>query len=320
MLLDRLGRPLRVLRLSLTDRCNFRCSFCMPPDREYRFLSRRELLTPEEIEKLVRAFVKLGVRKVRLTGGEPLLRKDLEEIVERISRIEGLRDVALTTNGYGLAKRLEDLKKAGLKRITVSIHSLDPSRNARIVNRYVDPFSVLEAAQMAREMGFTVKVNCVVVRGLNDDGIVPMAAYFKNRGITLRFIEFMDVGTLNDWRWEKVVSAEEILSRLAGHFSFYELPRAPEDTALRYRYTDNGAEFGIVASVTRPFCRGCDRIRVSADGKIYTCLFSSEEKPLSLTSPEESIVRAWTQREDRYSELRWKLRKERKVEMFKVGG
>jgi len=294
----------------------------MPPDKKYDFLDKDKLLKPEDIECLVRSFVKLGVRKVRLTGGEPLLRKDLEEIVWRLSRIDGLEDIALTTNGTGLEERLLSLKKAGLRRITVSVHSLNPAKNSAIVNRFVNTERILRAIEKAVDLGFTVKVNCVVVRGLNDDEIIPMARFFKERGIELRFIEYMDVGTVNDWEWEKVVSAEEILQRLSEEFSFEPLPKKPEDTALRFKYTDNGKEFGIVASVTKPFCRGCDRIRLSADGKLYTCLFSDKPKDIDLKDPERGIIKAWKEREDRYSELRWYVRSLRKsrVEMFKVGG
>jgi len=322
MLLDKLGRPLRVLRLSLTDRCNLRCSFCMPPDGNYRFLPGRALLKAEEIEKLVKAFARLGVKKVRLTGGEPLLRADLEEVVKVVVGTEGIEDVALTTNGVGLKKRLSSLKEAGLKRITVSLHSLDPEKNARIVNRKVNLKEVLKAVEEAKEMGFTVKVNAVVVRGLNDDEVVSLARYFKEKGVVLRFIEFMDVGTVNGWSREKVVSAEEILRKMRKAFSFRRLPGKPGDTAVNFAYEDGGT-FGIVASVSMPFCRSCDRIRLSADGKLYTCLFAEEGHPLKgVKEPEERIAEVWRKREDRYSELRFlsEKRPAKRVEMFKVGG
>jgi len=321
MLLDRLNRPLRVLRISLTDRCNLRCNFCMPPDKNYSFLKRNELMSSEEIEGIVKTFVKLGVRKIRLTGGEPLLRKDLEEIIERVVKIEGIEDVALTTNGVFLKKRLRELKEAGLKRITVSIHSLNPKKNRLIVNRDVDLYEVLEAIEEARDMGFKVKVNSVIIRGYNDEEIIKLANYFKGKKITLRFIEYMDVGTVNDWSYKKVVSADEILARLSKKFHFYQLPQKPEDTALRFRYKDDNVEFGIIASVTKPFCKGCDRIRLSADGKIFTCLFSDKGYKLPKKGNlEEFIKEIWENREDRYSELRNKIYRKRKVEMFKVGG
>ncbi|WP_461828826.1 GTP 3',8-cyclase MoaA [Aquifex sp.] len=323
MLRDKLGRPLEALRISLTDRCNFRCSFCMPPGRRYNFLPKSDLLSPNEIEEIVKVFAKLGVKKVRLTGGEPTLREDLEEIVDRIRRIEGIQDIALTTNGYLLEDRLKALKEVGLKRITFSVHSLNPEVNERIVNRKINLFRVLRAIDEAKALGFKVKVNAVIIRGVNEGEILPLAEYFKKRKVVIRFIEFMDVGTLNDWDYEKVVSAEEILRTIREKYEVEELGREEKDTALRYRYTDDGVEFGIIASVTKPFCRGCNRIRLSADGKVYTCLFASEGHDIrSGKSLEEKIREIWINREDRYSELRKILRerKNEKVEMFKVGG
>ena len=323
MLRDKLGRPLEVLRISLTDRCNFRCSFCMPPEHKYNFLSKKELLSAEDIEEIVKTFAKLGVKKVRLTGGEPTLREDLEEIVERISKTKGIQDLALTTNGYLLSDRLEALREAGLKRITFSVHSLNPEVNEKIVNRKVDLFKVLETIDRAKELGFKVKVNAVIIRGLNEDEILPLAEYFKKKGIVIRFIEFMDVGTLNGWDYDKVVSAEEILKTIKEKYEVEELGREEKDTALRYRYADDSVEFGIIASVTKPFCRGCNRIRLSADGKVYTCLFSSEGHDIkNEENLEDKIRKIWMNREDRYSELRKIMREKtrKKVEMFKVGG
>ncbi len=323
MLRDKLGRPLEVLRISLTDRCNFRCSFCMPPEHKYNFLSKKELLSAEDIEEIVKTFAKLGVKKVRLTGGEPTLREDLEEIVERISKTKGIQDLALTTNGYLLSDRLEALREAGLKRITFSVHSLNGEVNKRIVNRNINLNRVLESIDEALSLGFKVKVNSVIIRGLNDTEILPLAEYFKRKRITLRFIEFMDVGTLNDWDYDKVVSADQILETIKSRYRIIELGKEISDTALRFKYADDGVEFGIIASVTKPFCRGCNRIRLSADGKVYTCLFSSVghdlKKEISL---EEAIQRIWVNREDRYSELRKIMREKtrEKVEMFKVGG
>ncbi|RUM30929.1 MAG: GTP 3',8-cyclase MoaA [Aquifex sp.] len=320
MLLDKLNRPLRVLRISLTDKCNLRCNFCMPPGKEYHFLTKKEVLTSEEIEEYVKIFAYLGVRKVRLTGGEPLLRKDLEEIIQKISKVEGIKDIALTTNGVFLKERLRTLKEAGLKRITVSIHSLNPKKNEKLVNRKVNLGEVFEAILEAKELGFKVKVNSVIIRGFNDDEIIDLARFFKNLGVTLRFIEYMDVGTVNDWDLSKVVSADEILNILKKEFKFYPLPKKPEDTSLNFVYED-GNQFGIIASVTKPFCRGCDRIRLSADGKLYTCLFSEKGHDLRNAFDKESFVkRLWQSREDRYSELRYQMKRERKVEMFKVGG
>ncbi|NPA32843.1 MAG: GTP 3',8-cyclase MoaA [Aquificae bacterium] len=317
MLLDKLGRPLRTLRLSLTDRCNLRCTFCMPPGNEYKFT--RSALSANRIKDALKAFSNLGVKKVRLTGGEPLLRKDLEKIIENVRNTPGISDVALTTNGVFLKERLKSLKEAGLSRITVSVHSLNQEKNALITNREVNLKEVLSAVEKAKEEGFLVKVNTVVIRGLNDDEIVPLAKHFKEMGVILRFIEYMDVGSARDWSPEKVVSADEILRKMREEFEFYELGRKESDTALRFRYTDGG-EFGIVASVSRPFCRGCDRIRLSADGKLYTCLFSPFGFPLPERGLENFIAQLWRSRADRYSELRHEISRREKVEMFKVGG
>ena len=295
----------------------------MPPEYKYNFLPKKELLSVEEIERIVKTFAKLGVKKVRLTGGEPTLREDLEEIIRRISRIEGIKDIALTTNGYLIEDRLKSLKEAGLKRITFSIHSLNPEINEKIVNRKVDISKVLKAVDEAKALGLKVKVNSVIVRGLNESEILPLAEYFKKKKITLRFIEFMDVGTLNGWDYDKVVPAEEILNIIKTKYEVVELGREERDTALRFKYADDGVEFGLIASVTKPFCRGCNRIRLSADGKVYTCLFSSEGHNIRDEERlEERIKEIWRSREDRYSELRKLLREERsrKVEMFKVGG
>ncbi|AAC07877.1 GTP 3',8-cyclase MoaA [Aquifex aeolicus] len=320
MLLDKLSRPLKVLRISLTDRCNLRCNFCMPPGKEYNFLPKRQLLTPEEIEEYVKIFAKLGVEKVRLTGGEPLLREDLEEIIQRISKVEGIKDIALTTNGVFLKERLKALKEAGLKRITVSVHSLNPEKNQKLVNRSVNLGEVFEVIIRAKELGFKVKVNSVIIKGFNDDEILDLARFFKNLGVTLRFIEYMDVGTVNDWDFSKVVSADEILNLMKKEFTFYPLPKRPEDTSMDFIYED-GNKFGIIASVTKPFCRGCNRIRLSADGKLYTCLFSDKGHDLRNAVDKENFIKeVWKDRKDRYSELRRQMKRERKVEMFKVGG
>lgn len=321
MLRDKLGRPLEVLRISVIDKCNFRCVFCMPPDKEYNFLKSSELLTPEEIESLVKDFTKVGVKKVRITGGEPLLRKDLEEIIERISKIKEVKDIALTTNGNLIINRLESLKKAGLKRITFSIHSLDNEKNKKIINRSVNLEEILHAIDYARSLGFKVKVNTVLIKGFNDCEILNIAEYFKKKRITVRFIEFMDVGTLNGWALDKVITAEEILNEIRKKYEIVELGKDLKDTALRYVYKDDGVEFGIIASVSRPFCRGCNRARLSADGKLYTCLFSNKGYDLkSIKNKKEYIEEIWKKRDDRYSELRFQERRKRKVEMFKVGG
>jgi len=331
MVEDRLGRELRDIRISVTDRCNFRCFFCMPPDKEIDFLRREELLSYEEIARLVRILTRLGVKKVRVTGGEPLIRAHLENLVELISTIDGINDIALTTNGYRLLEKASALRDAGLKRVTVSLLTLKPEKFYRIVGRRVELDRVIRGIEKAKEVGLSpVKINTVVVRGVNDDEIVSIAEFCRDRGLILRFIEYMDVGTLNGWSMERVVPGEEILSKLKEVYRFEEIGKGKSETAVRYRYSDNGLEFGIIASVTKPFCRGCTRLRLSADGKLFTCLFSGtgfDVKKLLRedTSDEEILCRIkelWLNREDRYSERRYELRKNSasKVEMFRVGG
>ncbi len=329
-MVDRLGRELRDLRISVTDRCNFRCFFCMPPDREIEFLQRKDLLSYEEIARLVSLLVPKGLRKVRITGGEPLMRAHLENLIGMLSDVEGLKDIALTTNGYNLAEKAEVFKDSGLKRITISLLTLKKDKFSKIVGRQVDLDKVIEGIDTALKLGFSpVKVNTVVVRGVNDDEILDIAEFCRERGIVLRFIEYMDVGTLNGWSMDKVVTADEILGLLSKRFPFEEIGREKSETAMRFRYRDTGFEFGIIASVTRPFCRGCTRLRLSADGQLFTCLFSQKGFDVKSllrggASDEEianRIEQLWTDREDRYSELRFSLReKGPKVEMFRVGG
>lgn len=331
MVEDKLGRELKDLRISVTDRCSFRCFFCMPPDKEIDFLKREELLSYEEIAKLVRILTTLGVRKIRITGGEPLIRAHLENLIELIAGVEEIEDVALTTNGYRLSEKAHQLKEAGLRRITVSLLTLKPEKLPAMVGREVDLGRIIEGIDRAKEVGLNpIKINTVVVRGVNDDEIVDIAEFCRERGLILRFIEYMDVGTLNGWSMERVVSAEEMLSRLGRVYRFEEIGRGESETALRYRYSDNGLEFGIIASVTKPFCRGCTRLRLSADGRLFTCLFSDRgfdiKKLLRNGASEEEILSKirglWSNREDRYSERRFELMKgsANKVEMFRVGG
>mgnify|MGYP001770976762 CR=1 FL=1 len=324
---DTLGRPLRDLRISVTDRCNFRCVYCMPKEvfgRGYRFLDRRELLTFEEIARLARIFARLGVRKVRLTGGEPLLRRDLDTLVALLAEIEGL-DLALTTNGSLLARLAPRLKQAGLRRVTVSLDSLD-DEVFRAMNDVDFPVArVLEGIEAAAATGLPVKINMVVKRGVNEDSILPMARYFHGSGHILRFIEYMDVGQTNGWRLDDVVPAAEIVAKI-------ERARAEGvDIAAprRYRYLDGGGEIGIVASVTQPFCGGCTRARLSAEGRLYTCLFAARGHDLralvrSGAGDEEieaAIARAWSARTDRYSEIRTaETASLPKVEMSYIGG
>ncbi|WP_457599763.1 GTP 3',8-cyclase MoaA [Hydrogenivirga sp.] len=329
---DRLGRTLRDIRISVTDRCNFRCLFCMPPDKDINFLPRRDLLTYEEIARLVRILTDLGVRKARITGGEPLMRAHLENLIENLSRVKGLKDIALTTNGYNLSDKAETLKMAGLRRITVSLTTLRKDKFTRIAGREVELDKVVEGIETAKAVGLEpVKVNTVVIRGVNDDEILDIAEFCRERNVTLRFIEFMDVGTLNGWNMEKVVPAEEIISILRRRYEIEEVGRSDiSETSLKYRFMDTGQEFGIIASVTKPFCRGCTRLRLSADGRLFTCLFATEgydvRALLRSDSNDEDIAERirslWTNREDRYSELRALERENptKKVEMFRVGG
>jgi len=332
---DSLGRPLRDLRISVTDRCNFRCRYCMPREifgPHYAFLDRAELLSFEEVRRLARLFLGRGVRKIRLTGGEPLLRGDIETLVEMLARLPGLEDLSLTTNGSLLTfSRARQLQDAGLHRITVSLDALDdPSFKA--MNDVDFPVArVLEAIEAAAAAGLApVKINMVVKRGVNDQGVVPMARYFRGTGHIVRFIEYMDVGTTNDWRPQEVVAAREIVERIGN-----EWPLEPVEAnyrgevAERWRYRDGAGEIGAIASVTQPFCGSCTRGRLSADGKLYTCLFASRGRdlrsPLRAGAPDEEIGalidEVWSLRTDRYSELRGRERRgPAKIEMSYIGG
>ena len=332
---DTLGRPLRDLRISVTDRCNFRCTYCMPKEifgRDYVFLARDELLSFEEITRLTRIFVANGVEKVRLTGGEPLLRRDIEKLVGMLSEIGGLHDIAMTTNGSLLTQPMaRKLKQAGLKRITVSLDSLDDEVFKSLNDVDFPATKVLEAIDAAAAAGLTpVKVDMVVKRGVNDRDIVDMARHFRGSGHILRFIEYMDVGTTNGWRMDDVVSATEILDTISA-----EWPVEPVEAnyygevAERYRYLDGAGEFGIIASVTIPFCAACTRSRLTADGQLFTCLFGVRGHDLrgllrSGASDEEIggfLARVWGQRADRYSEIRSEgTIPLEKVEMSRIGG
>lgn len=332
---DKLNRPLRDLRISVTDRCNFRCTYCMPKEvfgRDYVFLSRDEILSFEEITRVARLAIANGVRKIRLTGGEPLLRRDIEKLVAMLASLDGLEDLAMTTNGSLLTlERARALKDAGLKRITVSLDSLDDA-TFRAMNDVDFPVSkVLEAIDNAAAVGLTpVKVDAVIKRGATDGGIVDLAGHFRNSGHIVRFIEYMDVGTTNGWRMDDVVGAREILDNINAVW-----PVEPVDAAYygevaeRYRYVDGAGEIGIIASVTIPFCSSCTRARLSADGKIYTCLFAGLghdiRQMLRDGSTDEAIsdrLRAiWGQRADRYSEIRNEDTVPlHRVEMSHIGG
>ncbi len=329
---DRLGRPLETLRVSITDRCNFRCVYCMPKEvfgREYAFLDRQELLRFEEIARIVGVFADLGVKTVRLTGGEPLVRRDVERLVEQLAAIPGI-ELALTTNGALLPQKAQALADAGLNRVTVSLDSVDDAQ-FRALNDVDFPVDrVLDGIEAAAAAGLPVKVNAVVKRGVNDDGIVGLAGRFRGTGHVLRFIEYMDVGHTNGWRLDDVVPAEEIVRRIDERWPLEPLePKSADSTSLRWRYRDGAGEIGVIASVTKPFCGGCSRARLSAEGRLYTCLFAVRghdlRAPLRAGATDEELADSlrgiWTRRTDRYSELRTaETAALPKVEMSYIGG
>jgi GTP 3',8-cyclase len=331
-LLDTLGRPLETLRISITDRCNFRCVYCMPKEvygRDHQFLERTELLTLEEIARVAGIFAALGVRTVRITGGEPLVRRNVEHLIELLHAIPKL-EIALTTNGSLLPQKAEALARAGLDRVTVSLDSVDDAA-FRALNDVDFPVQkVLEGIDAAAAAGLRVKVNAVVKRGANDDGIVALAEQFRGTGHTLRFIEYMDVGHTNGWRLDDVVSSDEIVATIgAVHPLEPVAPDRPDETARRWRYRDGAGEIGVIGSVTKPFCGGCSRARLSAEGRLHTCLFALKghdlRGPLRLGASDEElagILRGiWSRRSDRYSELRTaETSSLPKVEMSYIGG
>ncbi len=337
MLTDKFRRPFRDLRISVTDRCNFRCTYCMPAEiygERYQFLPKSQLLTFEEIERLTRIFVGIGAQKVRLTGGEPLVRNEVEHLVERLARVEGVDDLTMTTNAYLLPQKAQTLKDAGLGRVTVSLDTLDDEVFRHMNGRGFGVDRVLEGIEAAERAGFhPIKVNSVVQRGVNDHTIVDLARYFRERGHIMRFIEYMDVGTLNGWRMDDVVSADEIVALIDA-----EMPLVPVEgnyrgeVASRYRYADGEGEIGVIASVTKPFCGDCTRLRLSPEGQMFTCLFGSVgtdlRGPLRNGATDKELAAlaggVWRVREDRYSEerasLTEELRSREKVEMYKIGG
>jgi GTP 3',8-cyclase len=329
-----MGRPLRDLRISVTDRCNFRCVYCMPREvfgPDFEFLPRAQLLSFEEITRLTRIFVSLGVEKVRITGGEPLLRRDLEELVRMLAGVEGLRDLTLTTNASLLPGKAEKLREAGLRRITVSLDALDDGVFQAMTDQPVPVERVLSGIEAAHRAGLTpVKVNMVVKRGANEEQIVPMARHFRGSGHILRFIEYMDVGNTNGWRMDDVVPAREIHDRIHAHWPLDPIdPNYEGEVAERYRYRDGAGEVGIIASVTRPFCSTCTRARLTADGELFTCLFGRRGHDLrrllrSGIDDEEvagTIEAIWTRRADRYSQIRSEATHDLpRVEMSRIGG
>jgi cyclic pyranopterin phosphate synthase len=331
-LLDKLNRPLETLRISITDRCNFRCVYCMPKEvygRDHVFLERKELLSFEEIARVAGVFAGLGVRVVRITGGEPLVRRNVEHLVELLREIPGL-EIALTTNGALLPQKAEALARAGLDRVTVSLDSID-DETFRALNDVDFPVQrVLDGIDAAAAAGLRVKVNAVVKRGANDDGIVALAGHFRGTPHTLRFIEYMDVGHTNGWRLDDVVSADEIVRTLDAVWPLDPLePARADETARRFGYRDGAGEVGVIASVTQPFCGGCSRARLSAEGRLHTCLFALKghdlRAPLRLGAGDEELselIRGiWGRRTDRYSELRTaETSTLPKIEMSYIGG
>ena len=337
---DTLRRPLRDLRISVTDRCNLRCTYCMPRaafDKDHAFLPRTELLSFEEIERLAKLFIQLGVQKIRLTGGEPLLRRCIEQLVEMLAGLRTTQgqpvEIAMTTNGVLLAEKAQALKDAGLSRITVSLDGLSDKTFRRISDSDVPVQAVLEGIAAAQRAGFaTIKANMVVRRGVNDHEIMPMAEHFRNSGIVLRFIEYMDVGSSNGWRIDEVVTARQILEQIASHHAIRPShPDYPGEVAERWRYADGSGEIGVIAAITRAFCHTCSRARLSTDGKLYTCLFAMQgadlRTPLRQGAPDQAlaglIAGHWRQRGDRYSQLRHAAAETAtaaKIEMSYIGG
>ena len=334
---DTLGRPIRDLRISVMDRCNFRCPYCMPRETyhdRYRFLSSSERLSFDEIVRLARLFVQLGVRKLRLTGGEPLLRTNLPDLIADLNTIPGVEDIALTTNGVLLAKYATELKAAGLRRITVSLDSLDPEIFRRMSGGFGNLQDVLDGIERARQAQLLpIKINAVIQRGVNAHTAVDLVEHFRGSGVIVRFIEYMDVGNRNDWRSELVVPSSELVARISARWPLVPVEREYRgEVAERYAFADGQGEIGFISSVTQPFCGDCSRVRLSSDGVLFTCLFASSGTNLrdllrSGASDEQllDVIRnVWLRRSDRYSELRAKLRDSagdrQKVEMFYIGG
>ncbi len=331
---DMMNRALRDLRISVTDRCNFRCTYCMPKEifgPVYRFLPHDEVLTFEEITRLVRVFASLGTRKVRLTGGEPMMRQQVEKLVAMLAEIPEIEDLAMTTNGSFPTARVQSLKDAGLQRMTVSLDSLDDAVFMALNDMEVPVERILSWIHASLEAGFApLKINMVVKRGVSEESILPMARYFNRPDTILRFIEFMDVGNSNNWRMDDVIPAKDILQRVHAEMPIEAIPpNYPGEVATRFHYKDTGNEIGIIASVTQPFCRGCTRARLSANGSLYTCLFSAQGHDLktllrsgaSDADLAAAITAIWQKRRDRYSELRTENTTNLpKIEMSFIGG
>ncbi|WP_404452418.1 GTP 3',8-cyclase MoaA [Virgibacillus necropolis] len=331
---DHFGRQLKDLRISVIDKCNFRCTYCMPKEifgDDYVFLPESELLSFDEITRVAEQFAKLGVEKIRITGGEPLLRKNLDELIARLTDIPGINDIALTTNGIFLPRKAQKLKDAGLKRVNISLDAIEDEVFTQINGKGVVTLPVLKGIEAAQTAGLQVKINMVVKKGMNDNQILPMARYFKGRNIILRYIEFMDVGNHNDWDLNNVISKKQIIDIIKE-----EMTIVPADSnyygevASRYKYEDGEGEIGVISSVTDSFCSTCTRIRLSADGKLYTCLFASGgydlrqdlRSNLSEEGLENKLSSIWNKRTDRYSDERAELKdtSRKKIEMSYIGG
>ncbi|MFD1039039.1 GTP 3',8-cyclase MoaA [Virgibacillus byunsanensis] len=331
---DHFGRVLKDLRISVIDKCNLRCTYCMPKEifgDDYPFLSESELLSFDEIVRLAKTFSQLGVEKIRITGGEPLMRKNLDQLIVQLIAIPGIKDIALTTNGIFLPKQAKKLKEAGLKRVNISLDAIDDDVFKEINGKGVVTLPVLKGIEAAQQAGLQVKINTVVKKGMNENQIVPMARYFKDSDVILRFIEFMDVGNHNGWDLNHVVSKKEIVDVINS-----EMPLEPAEenyygeVASRYRYQDGGGEIGVISSVTDSFCGTCTRIRLAADGKLYTCLFASSGFDIrkkireGLTNEQltDELTGLWGRRKDRYSDERTenKHNNRKKIEMSYIGG
>jgi cyclic pyranopterin phosphate synthase len=340
-ILDSFQRPLRDLRISVTDRCNFRCTYCMPAEifgERYEFLPRPEILSFEEILRVVRATAPMGVEKVRITGGEPLLRHGLPHLIEGLGEIDGIRDIALTTNGTLLKRMAGQLRRSGLTRMTISLDSLDEDVFREMNGGKLDVATVLEGIETAESVGFSsIKINCVVQKGVNDHTLVDLARHFKGTDHIVRFIEYMDVGTRNDWKLDEVLPADELVARIDAELSIEPVdPNYVGEVARRWRYKDGQGEIGMITSVSSPFCGDCSRARLTTDGALVTCLFASGGTDLrealrggmSDDDLRELIAGIWTQRKDRYSEERTEImraegeggEKRERVEMYQIGG
>jgi cyclic pyranopterin phosphate synthase len=331
---DQFGRPIRDLRISVTDRCNFRCGYCMPAEvygDAYKFLPRTDLLSFEEIERVARAAAGIGVKKLRITGGEPLLRAELPELIRVLAAIPGIEDLSLTTNAFLLAGFAGSLKEAGLHRLTVSLDSLDEEVFKKMAGRRYGTAPVLAGIRAAEEAGFgPLKINAVVQRGVNDHTVLDLVRHFRGTGHIVRFIEYMDVGTLNGWKLDEVVPAKEVVEAIHAEWPLEPVdPNYAGEVARRYRFKDGAGEIGMITSVTQPFCTGCTRARLSPEGKLVTCLFAADGHDLraflrdgaSDEEIEQRLATIWRARTDRYSELRTEeTSKTRKIEMYHLGG